>query len=365
MAIKNTQSVVIVGGGIFGLTTAWFCAAQGMSVTLVEKDRIAAGASGGIMGTLSPNVPETWSAKKQFQLDALLSAEAFWTAVETTSGIPTGYGRIGRLIPIPDERTLHHAKIREGDAVKLWQGHANWKVTDGSQFRDLIAPSIAPCGIIHENLSARIAPRAACASLAKALTLKGVTIVEDWPATKIVPNRVSGPRGEITADEIVIAAGVESFALLADFVGPDKGLGVKGQSALLTGVSLAGSPQIFADHVYIIPHADGTVAIGSTSENSWDDAYSTDDKLDQLIIKARAICPQLTNAAVGERWANLRPRGKKPDPMLGPVPGHKGINVATGGFKIAFGIAHSCGELVAAMISGEAPDIPLAFLVNA
>ena len=364
MAIKNTQRVVIVGGGIFGLTTAWFCAARGMSVTLVEQDHIAAGASGGVMGTLSPNVPETWSPKKQFQLDALLTAEAFWQSVEALSGIPTGYGRIGRLIPILDERALHHAKIREIDAVKLWQGQADWKVADSADFHDLIAPSVAPYGIIHENLSARIAPRAACASLAKALKMNGVEILENWPVTEIGPNRVLGPHGELTADEIVIAAGVESFALLAPFIGADKGMGVKGQSALLTGVPLAETPQIYADHVYIIPHTDGSVAIGSTSENSWQDAYATDEKLDLLIAKARTICPPLRQAAVSERWANLRPRGKKPDPMLGPVPGHKGINVATGGFKIGFGIAHTCGEHVAAMLSGETPDIPLAFLVN-
>ena len=364
MAIENTPSVVIVGGGIFGLTTAWFCAARGMSVTIVERDRIGSGASGGIMGTLSPNVPETWSDKKQFQLDALLTAGEFWHEVENTSGIPTGYGRIGRLIPIPDERALNHAKIREADAVKLWRGHAEWNVTDGSEFRHLITQSAAPSGVIHENLSARIAPRAACASLAKALTIKGVTIREKWLVTDIRPNRVTGPRGNLTADEIVISAGVESFALLIPYIGADKGLGVKGQSALLSGVQLTGAPQIYADGVYIIPHDDGTVAIGSTSENSWQDAYSTDEKLDTLIAKSRAICPPLTAASVVERWANLRPRGKKPDPMLGPVPGHTGINVATGGFKIGFGIAHTCGEHVAAMLSGDTPDIPLAFLVN-
>lgn len=364
MAIKNNRSVVIVGGGIFGLTTAWFCAARGMSVTLVERDHIAAGASGGIMGTLSPNVPETWSAKKQFQLDALLTAGTFWQDIEAVSGISTGYGQIGRLIPIPDERALHHAKIREIDAVKLWQGRAKWAVTDGSDYHNLIVPTAAPCGVIHETLSARIAPRAACASLAKALVNRGVDIQENWPVTEVHQSHILGPHGRIDADEIVVAAGVDSFPLLAPFIGPDKGLGIKGQSALLSGVDLKQSPQIYADGIYIIPHSDGSVAIGSTSEPSWDNPVDTDEKLEILIAKAMAICPLLSTATIGERWANLRPRGKKPDPILGLIPGHSGLNVATGGFKIGFGIAHTCGNHVAAILAGETPDIPLPFLVN-
>ncbi len=362
--MPNQRSVIIVGAGIFGLTTAWFCQKRGFDVTVVEKDTIAAGASGGVMGTMSPNVPETWNIKKQFQLDALLSAADFWQEIETASGLSTGYGRIGRLMPIGSERALHHAKIREIDARTLWNGHAEWQIKDAGLYSDLLSAEYTPFGVIHETLSARISPRLACTALAKALVKSGARIIENWAVSDIAPNRVIGSDGTLTADDIVIAAGAESFPLLRRILGTFKGIGVKGQAAVFSGANFGGAPQIFANGLYIIPHTNGDVAIGSTSEDNWTDATSTDHKLDQLIQKALDTCPLLRGAHVTERWAGLRPRGDKPDPILGPIPGYHGLYVATGGYKIGFGITHSCADLVAKMIDDDVTSMPDAFLIG-
>jgi glycine oxidase len=48
------------------------------------------------------------------------------------------------------------------------------------------------------------------------------------------------------------------------------GAGVKGQAAVLK-CDLRGQPQLYAEGLHIVPHADGTVAVGSTSERQWDD----------------------------------------------------------------------------------------------
>ena len=78
------------------------------------------------------------------------------------------------------------------------------------------------------------------------------------------------------------------------------GGGVKGQSALLRPhadpEALAQAPQVFAEGVHIVPHADGTVAVGSTSERDVADT-TTDAQLDALIARAQAICPALAEAA--------------------------------------------------------------------
>ena len=60
--------VTVRGGGIFGLACAWACAQRGARVRLIEARAIGAGSSGGLVGALSPHVPEQWNAKKQFQL---------------------------------------------------------------------------------------------------------------------------------------------------------------------------------------------------------------------------------------------------------------------------------------------------------
>ena len=96
--------LTVRGGGAFGLCIAWEAARRGARVRLIEAVQIGAGSSGGIVGALSPHVPENWNPKKAFQLDSLLMAEAFWDGVSAASGLPTGYGRVGRVQPLADLR---------------------------------------------------------------------------------------------------------------------------------------------------------------------------------------------------------------------------------------------------------------------
>lgn len=361
MATGFDNDVVVIGAGIFGLSVAWACVKRGLSVTIVEKDTIGAGASGGVMGALSPNVPENWSPKKQFQLDALLTAQSHWAEIDAISGLPSGYGRLGRIIPITNARGLEHAEIRVEDAKSLWEGEAFWHVEKPAKFNGWISPDAAPFGVIHENLSARINPRLACLSLAKALRSKGCEILEGWEMTAIDDRQITGPSGTIRARAIVMAAGVACFPYLETLWGRNAGMGVKGQSAVMGGVNAANVPMIFGDHTYIIPHENGDIAVGSTSENTYSDPFSVDDQLNTIIQRALTICPALQAAKIKHTWANVRPRARKPDPMLGPISGPEGLYMATGGFKIGFGIAHKCGEVIAAMIDGETVFLPKQF----
>ena len=79
--------LTVRGGGIFGLSIAWAAVQRGAKVRLIETQRIGAGSSGGVVGALSPHVPENWNPKKAFQLDSLLMSEGFWAEIETVSGL--------------------------------------------------------------------------------------------------------------------------------------------------------------------------------------------------------------------------------------------------------------------------------------
>jgi glycine oxidase len=83
---------------------------------------------------------------------------------------------------------------------------------------------------------------------------------------------------------------------------------VKGQAAVLHR-DLRGMPQLYADGLHIVPHADGTVAVGSTSERDWDDPVATDRQLDEVIARARAACPALRDAP-GDRALGGHPAAR-------------------------------------------------------
>lgn len=333
-------NITVIGAGVYGLSCALALLKDGHQVRVLEKGRVGQGASGGLVGALSPHVPEDWNIRKQFQLGALVSAAAHWSEVESLSGLPSSYGRVGRYIPLDDAYEAEKARGRCVGAARLWPSGFHWQVRPDAPH---IAPEAAPYGVVHETLSARISPRLACAALAAAVVNSGGEIVENHPV-------------ETLEGVSVIAAGIGSDALLSPFLGSGKIRGVKGQSVLVSGGLPAGSPVIYGNGVYIIPHADGTVAVGATSENKFAQAFSTDALLDAVLAKAIAIVPALSTAKVLERHAGLRPRAPKPEAMLGQLDDH--TFVATGGFKTGLGNAHTIAGALVQLVRGEAPDIP-------
>lgn len=335
--------VTVRGAGIFGLSIAWTCARRGAKVQVIDPFGAGAGSSGGLVGALAPHVPENWNAKKAFQFDSLIMAEPFWTQVEATGGVSAGYGRLGRIQPIADARSLDLARAREVTAEALWQGRATWQVRPVAEMGAWCPPS--PTGyVIHDTLTARMHPRRACAALVVALGVMGVNVLPD-----------ASDKGQV-----VHATGVAGLQDLSAALGKTVGNGVKGQAALLR-FDAGEVPQLFADAIHIVPHADGTLAIGSTSEREYDDPTGTDALLEDVIDRAMRAVPVLHGAEVIERWAGVRPRSKSRAPMLGAHPLHKGQFIANGGFKIGFGMAPKVAEVMADLMLEGHDKVPQDF----
>ncbi|WP_227270809.1 NAD(P)/FAD-dependent oxidoreductase [Roseobacter weihaiensis] len=338
--------ITVRGAGIFGLSIAWECVRRGAAVTLIDPSGPGAGSSGGLVGALAPHVPENWNAKKAFQLDSLLMAETFWRGVAEISGRSPGYLRSGRLQPIPNAAALARAHQRADTAKTLWQGRAVWEIVP--QDKTDWSPQSPTGWLIHDSLSALLHPRQAVGALATALARHGVTVEQEAP-----------DRGKV-----LWATGITGLAALSAGRSRAMGTGVKGQAALLRH-DAGGAPQLFVDGVHIIPHQDGTVAIGSTSENNYAAPDTTDGQLDDVITKARAAVPVLAQAPVIDRWAGIRPRARSRAPMLGKWPERPGHFIANGGFKIGFGMAPKIALVMADLLLEDLNNIPDSFDVAA
>ncbi len=361
MQRRGRPDVLIVGAGIFGLSCAFACAGRGLTVIVVECAVPGAGASGGPLGAMSPHLPVSWSPKKAFQLAALLSADAHWHDVAITGGRDPGYARIGRLIPLPDAVTRNRAEAQAQAATERWPGGYDWILHARTPDNSWIAPSASAHGVAFEPLSARIHPRHAIEALVAATVARGVVLVSGSAVLRFEDGAIYTTEGRIEAGQVVLAAGIVGFDLMKAATGVPLGCGVKGQAAVLAPRDSVTSPTIFADGLYIVPHADRTVAVGSTSEQTWRDATTTDGLLDDLLVRANRLCPRLVGARLLERWAGLRPRAPRPDPMIGPLPGFDRVLVASGAYKIGFGIAHAIGTAIADLVTGQAPALPKGF----
>lgn len=339
--------MTVRGAGIFGMACAWEMQRRGAKVRVIERTGVFSGCSGGLVGALAPHVPERWNAKKAFQFESLILAENFWADIAGAAGRDPGYARSGRLQPVADDEALVRARERGQEAAVLWQGRAAWNVVRAEEFGNW-AP-VSPTGwLIHDTLSARLHPRQAGAALLAAFKGAGGEVVI----------------GEGAEEGAVLhATGAAGLADLGAALGKAVGAPIKGQAALLR-LDRPGAPQYLAGGTHGIPHADGTFAIGSTTEREFDDPSSTDGQIDDVVARARAACPALAEAPVIARWAGLRPRARSRAPMLGRWPGRPGVFVANGGFKIGFGMAPKVAQVMAELILAGRDVIPEGFRVE-
>ncbi len=340
--------VTVIGAGIFGLSVGYACAKRGAKVRVIDDVAVGAGSSGGLVGALAPHTPHRWDAVKVFQLESLLMAAEHWRAVDALSGVSSGYGRVGRLQPIATARMLELSHERNLDAQVMWQGAAEWNVVKADAFGDW-APRTKTGYLVHDTLSARMRPRAAARSLAGAIAeLGGEVLIGDHAAK----------------GKVVWATGYRGLRALSNEFGFEVGNGVKGQSAVLR-YDAGEVPQLFADRIYVVPHSDGTVAVGSTSERYFETPDQVDGQLDDLLEKVFTAFPFLAGAEVLERWAGVRPRSNTMAPMLGIYPERAGHYIVNGGFKTGFGMAPKIGQVMADLVLEGRNSIPDAFGVAA
>lgn len=334
-----TVDVTVMGAGVFGLSVGYACSLRGAKVRVIDPHGVAAGASGGIVGALAPHVPEQWNSKKAFQFESLLMQADFWAGVTARTGMPTGYCRSGRLQPLADAAAVTLARARAVSAAELWGDAAVWEVIPAAD--DPWMPPSPSGMVVRDTLTGLIHPRAATQALAQAVTLFGGEIVREGAADGRVV-WATGWRGleEMTAQHTRLV-----------------GAGVKGQGALLK-FDAVGMPQLFAETLHIVPHFDGTVAIGSTTEREFGDPFVTDDLLEGKIALARQLFPVLEDAPVVARWAGVRPRSRSRAPMIGAHPFRRGEFVANGGFKIGFGMAPKIGEIMADLMLEGRDAVP-------
>lgn len=326
--------VTVLGAGVMGLAAAWECARRGARVRVIDPGGLGAGASGGVVGALSPHAPDGWDEAKAAQLESLRLAQGFYRGAGEAGGVDPGFARTGRLMPLADARAEAAARRREALAREAWGRAGEWRV-------EAAAPGwgpASPSGLwVRDTLAARVAPRRALAALAAALRARGGEVV---------------PRG---AEEGVVVEATGVAGLTGGL-----GTGVKGQAALLALAGVEGEPQVYAGGLYVVPHADGTVAVGSTSDAGWD-GPGPDARLDAVLDRARALVPALAGAPVVERWAGLRPRAASGRLLVGPHPLRPGRLIANGGFRTGFGLAPLAARWVADLALEGRDGVPAAF----
>jgi glycine/D-amino acid oxidase-like deaminating enzyme len=369
--------VVVVGGGIIGAACAFELAGRGAAVTLLEREELAAGASGRNNGLwVTPPDPVLLPMAK--------ISLARYLAIAETSPAPF------RLDPEPIglvAAALDEEELRNGDGAHEPYRAAGVRVdrlepTDVLRLEPAISSQVLGGWLVHHGH--RLAPGALTVALALMAKELGATVRHHLPARALLADeeRITGvvtDEGRIEADEVVVAAGPWSSSLL-DPIGVR--LPITGARGWLVGldpppdllrhlVASAGWEDAtgrWADgavqagrleevsattSTLLHPASDGMLIAGSSRQPVITPEAEEPEIPARIVRGAIRLVPALAEAEVRSAWWGIRPLTPDERPIVGRVA--EGLSVAAGHGSEGVILGAGTGQLVAAQLVGEDP----------
>lgn len=368
MSSSRTSDVLVVGGGIIGLVTAWRAAQRGFATAVVDPEP-GGGAAQVAAGMLAAVTELHYGEQTLLGLN-LASARRypdFVAELTELTGHDPGYRRCGTLAVALDADDRAH--LRDLHALQQQSGlESEW--LSGRECRRL-EPMLAPGvrGGLRVDGDHQVDPRRLAHALVAACERAGVVFHRAWAERLTVTrDRAAGcvldDGTALGAEQVVLAAGSRSGQLAGV---PDEVLPpvrpVKGQV-----LRLALPPRyapllnrtvravVRGSHVYLVPRLDGELVVGATSEELGWDTTVTAGGVYQLLRDAHELVPGITELPLTETRAGLRPGSPDNAPLLGPT-ALDGLLLATGHHRNGVLLTPVTGDAMAHVLTtGELPE---------
>jgi glycine oxidase len=378
LSVKRDLDVVVVGGGVIGLSCAWRLAQRGARVAVVERGEPGRGATRVAAGMLAP-VGELGFGEPELLELTLAAARLypdFAAELEAASGEGTGYERLGALHVALDRDEAAQLRRRH-DLQRSLELEAEW--LPPRRCRDL-EPGLTPSfhGGVFAAGEAAVDPRALTRALLGAARADGVEVlagtevadgifegerlvgVRTQPApaggSETEPQRQPFPHvgRDLLAETVLLAAGAWSGA--AEWlpqearppVRPVKGqvLELRRRDREPPARHILGS-----ERVYLVPRADGRLIVGATVEELGFDTAVTAGGIHELLREACRLLPDVAEMELLDAVAGLRPGTPDNLPLVGPG-AIDGLVLATGHFRNGILLAPLAAQAVAELLAG-------------
>ncbi len=203
--------VVVVGGGVMGVMTAWFLAGRGVKVTLCEKGRIAGEQSSRNWGWIRQQ------GRDFSELPIMMESMRIWQSLSQEIGEGLGFRQEGVLYLARTEREVAGFEAWRKRAVEMG---LSLDMLSGSEVAARLKGSVKPwtAGLFTPS-DARAEPWAAVPLLAEGAARRGAVIVEGCAVRTLdlAAGRVAGvvtDRGRIACERVVVAGGAWSSLFL-------------------------------------------------------------------------------------------------------------------------------------------------------
>ena len=376
----KTWDVIIIGGGIIGLSLSIALRKRGATVLLVERGEPGREASHAAGGMLVDCPLETPPALQKLATASARMYPEFAHELEVESGMKVDlrddgailfwsgeqFKRISVLDPKFRGSALSVLDLEEREPALKYGDFDNEQELES--FRQDFDPPPDPedlrnfCKSVFRpaiSLSERsVDPRALSAAALKTAKNRGVDFSSGDEVTSVAisdghATGVSTKKTAFHAEKVVNCAGA-----WAGQIGPRPfpTRPVKGQMLCLV------MPQrelirhvIRSPKAYLIPRSDGRLLVGATVEEAGFDKRTVPATIQRLHKAALELVPKLVDARILEDWAGLRPGTPDALPILGATQ-VTGYFVATGHFRDGILLAPITAQVMADVIEGRTPE---------
>jgi len=346
-AAPAMPDVIVVGGGIIGLSAAWQLHRDGAEVVVLDPAP-GTGASHAAAGMLAPIHEAYWGESHILRLN--LAASQAWPAFAEAMGADAvDYRRNGMLMAAydADDKALldNLGDLHEQEGLPV----ERLRSRECRTREPLLAPGIR--GGVYSPLDHQANPRRVVAELLGRVPIIPIS------ATEVSRNRVVAGDGRVLAcQQVVVAAGAWTGRLLGVPIRP-----IKGQIIRLSGpeglLRLPVRGVVRGSSVYAVPRSDGEIVVGATQEEQGFDTRVTAGGVYELLRDVLALLPGLSEIDLVETWAGLRPGAPDNAPIIGT--GDDGIVYATGHYRNGILTAPITAIAVSALVQGREPPMNL------
>jgi glycine oxidase len=366
--IPRSAEVVVIGGGVIGLTVARALAQRGVrDVLLIERSSLGAEASFAAGGMLAPQT-EANGRNDFFEL-ACQSRDLypiFAAALRGETGIDVELDTTGTLYLAFTEKDYGEIELRYE-----WQSQAGLDVekltaADVGKLEPSVAETVL--GALRFPKDIQVENRRLLNALVNSVDRLAVNISTETSVESIAVERgrltgVQTSRGFVSSRVVIVAAGTWSSAI--EHAQTPKIEPVRGQMICFDAKPQLTTHVVFSPRGYLVPRQDGRLLAGSTSENAGFTKQVTAGGISSILANAHEISPSVSHLPIVDTWSGLRPRAADGLPVLGPCVEIDGLFYATGHYRNGILLAPVTGELIAeAVVTGHVSSLLAAFSPN-
>ena len=367
--------VVVVGGGIAGCATAYFLAADGVEVTLLERSELNALASGSNAGSLHAQIPHDtfeqlgpdWARGFAPTLRLFLESISLWREAEGWLDTPLEVAVPGGVLVAADDRQMRSIEAKA--EIERTAG-LQMELLDRASLRAL-APYLSDrmVGGAYCPQEGKANPLLAASAFARAAEALGAKILRDCPVTAIEREgsgfRLRTNTGTLQARRLVNAAGADAEAISA-MLGLSLGLTLQ-RYPIQVSVTEPAEPLL--GHLLYYARAPltmkqsaaGTVLIGGGWPARLDRAGRPSVDPESLAANlgfAMELVPRLGSLNVVRTWAAIVNGTDDWRPWLGEVPGVPGFFMCYVPW-MGFTAGPAAGRLIADVVQDHPPSLPV------